>query len=137
MSVTLIEAGLTELLISPAGPVSRNVTEKAEAVAEAARQNVMSRFNTRSGNLLNSIGVFPEESADGLQCEVGTDGAPYGLVLEQGGEPHLITPIAVDVLRSRPDNPDPLLSPQTQVYHPGPIARPWLQPALEQVFTGG
>ena len=51
MGVLLIEAGLFELLESPSGPTTRNVTEKAEAVADLARQNVRTNFTRRSGTL--------------------------------------------------------------------------------------
>ena len=86
MSVTLLEPGLIALLDSPTGQVSRYVTAKAEAVAEVARQNVQANFRTRTGNLQNSIGTFPTETPDGLNVEVGTDGAPYGRVLELGSD---------------------------------------------------
>lgn len=136
MSVTLLEPGLQALLVLPNSPVARYVTVKAEAVAEVARQNVQAQFRTRSGNLLQSIGVFPTETADGLEVEVGTDGAPYGLVLELGSDPHLILPVAQPVLVSDPGNPDPLLGPRFRVDHPGNPPRPWLRPALEQVMQG-
>lgn len=134
MSVTLIEAGLFALLDSPAGQVSRYVTAKAEAVAVIARQNVQTNFRTRTGNLEQSIGIFPTETPDGVEVEVGTDGAPYGRVLELGGEPHIILPVNRRMLFSEPDNPDPLGGPRASVMHPGPQAKPWLVPALEQVF---
>ena len=66
MSVILLEAGLIELLESPAGPVTRNVTAKAEAVAALARDNVNNQFTRRSGTLHDSIGIFPEETIDGV-----------------------------------------------------------------------
>ena len=128
MSVLLYEPGLVALLDSPFGPVARNVTVKAERVAELARQNVQAQFNTRTGNLQNSIGVFPDETADGLAFEVGT---------EQGSEPHQILPVAAPVLVSPPGHPDPLDQPRRLVNHPGFGPKPWLQPALEAVFTGG
>lgn len=137
MSVILYETGLFELLESPAGPVTRNVTEKAEAVANIARQNVLSNFARRSGTLYDSIGIFPDETPDGVSYEVGTDGAPYGRILELGGEPHEIAAVNRRVLFSEPDNPNPLIHPQRVVTHPGPQAKPWLVPALEQVFLGG
>jgi hypothetical protein len=136
VSVTLLEPGLIALLDSPAGPVARNITAKAEAVAELARQNVQAQFRTRTGNLQQSIGVFPRETPDGLEAEVGTEGAPYGLVLELGSDPHLILPVAAPVLVSPPGHPDPLDAPRVRVDHPGSIGRPWLRPALEQVING-
>lgn len=137
MSVTLYEPGLVALLQLPTGPVGRNVTAKAEAVAELARQNVRATFRTRTGNLEGSIGVFPNETADGLEYEVGTDGAPYGLILELGGEPHEIRARNFRVLISEPGHPDPLNRPHREVAHPGNPPKPWLRPALETVFTGG
>jgi len=136
VSVTLYEPGLVELLVLPTGPVGRYVTAKGEEVAAVARQNASTMFRTRTGTLVDSIGVFPEETPDGLQVQVGTEGAPYGRILELGGEPHVIEPVTQRILVSERDNPDPLRSPQTIVYHPGPVARPWLRPALEQVFIG-
>ena len=136
MSVTLYEAGLIALLDSPTGPVSRYVTAKAEAVAEVARQNVRANFRTRTGNLEASIGTFPTETPDGLQVEVGTDGAPYGRILELGADPHQILPVTQPVLVSPPGHPDPLLAPRFRVNHPGNAPRPWLRPALEQVMLG-
>jgi len=136
VSVLLLEAGLTALLELPTGPVGRNVTAKAELVAEIARQNVRSTFNTRTGNLEASIGVFPNLTPDGLECEVGTDGAPYGLVLELGGQPHEIRARNFRVLISEPGHPDPLLRPHQEVAHPGNPPKPWLRPALEQVING-
>jgi hypothetical protein len=132
----LIEAGLFALLDSPVGQVSRYVTVKAEEVAVLARQNVQANFKTRTGTLEQSIGIYPTETDDGLEVEVGTDGAPYGRVLELGGEPHMILPVNRRFLFSEPSNPDPLLHQQRQVIHPGPPAKPWLRPALEQVFSG-
>ena len=135
MTVTLLEPGLIALLDSPASPVSRYVTLKAEAVAEVARQNVQANFRSRSGTLLASIGTFPSETPDGLEVEVGTDGAPYGRILEVGGEPHPIDAVNRRTLFSEPDNPDPLVKRGlTTVIHPGPAAKPWLKPALETVF---
>lgn len=135
--VTLIEAGLHTLLELPTGPVGRKVLDKAEDVAEFARANVRANFRSRTGNLEQSIGVFPNESANGLEVEVGTDGAPYGLVLELGSDPHLILPVAAPVLVSAPGHPDPLFGPRFRVDHPGNPPRPWLKPALDQVFLGG
>jgi hypothetical protein len=136
VTVTLNEAGLTALLVSPLGPVSRYVTRIAEDTAEVARQNVNTLFRTRTGNLYDSIGVFPRENDDGLQVEVGTDGAPYGLVLEQGSDPHTIQAVRFQVMFSEPGHPDPLEHPQRIVNHPGTPPRPWLRPALEQVING-
>lgn len=136
MSVTLFEPGLIALLDSPAGPVGRYITRQGEAVAELARQNVRAQFRTRTGNLEQSIGVFPAETPDGLEVEVGTEGAPYGLILEQGAEPHQILPVAAPVLVSPPGHPDPLDAPRVRVDHPGSAPRPWLRPALEQVING-
>ena len=137
MSVILFEPQLRELLDSAHGPVGRNVTARAERVAELARQNVQANFRTRSGNLYNSIGTFPDESLSGLQYEVGTDGAPYGRLLELGTDPHQIEPINSPFLVSKPDNPDPLTGYRKQVSHPGNPPRPWLVPALRAVFLGG
>ena len=133
----LLEAGLIELLESPAGPVTRNVTAKAEAVAALARDNVNNQFTRRSGTLHDSIGIFPEETIDGVAFQVGTEGAPYGRILELGGEAHEIRAVNRRVMFSEPDNPNPLLQAQVRVMHPGPPAKPWLVPALETVFNGG
>lgn len=135
----LLEPGLQALLVLPNSPVSRYVTLKAEAVAEIARQNVQANFRTRSGNLLQSIGTFPTETPDGLDVEVGTDGAPYGKVLEEGADPHEIFGVKSPYLWSLtqdPNHPDPLLFSTASVNHPGSTARPWLKPALEQVMQG-
>ena len=140
MAVTLIEAGLIALLDSPTGPVSRYVTAKAEAVAEIARQNVQAQFRTRTGNLQQSIGTFPTETPDGLEVEVGTDGAPYGRILELGADPHEIYGVTSPYLWSLtqdPNHPDPLIFSTASVDHPGAPPRPWLKPALEQVMLGG
>ena len=134
--VTLFEPGLAALLISPAGPVGRYVTRKAELTAELARQNVQAEFRTRTGNLEGSIDVFPNETADGLECEVGTEGAPYGRVLELGSDAHEIRPRNFRILISEPGNPDPLLRPHLSVIHPGQTPRPWLEPALRTAFYG-
>jgi hypothetical protein len=135
----LIEAGLFALLDSPTSPVAHYVTFKAIDVAVIARQNVQTNFRSRTGNLEASIGIFPRETPDGLEVEVGTQGAPYGLVLEQGAEPHEIIAVRANVLESLPDNPDPLVGYReredpTRVIHPGSGAKPWLKPALELVF---
>jgi hypothetical protein len=137
MSVTLYEVGLRNLLDLPTGPVARNVTGKAEQVALQARENVRANFRTRTGNLERSIGLFPQESVDGLAFEIGTEGAPYGRVLELGGTDHVIEARAGNVLASEPGNPDPLRAPRFRVFHPGNPPRPWLRPALEAVFNGG
>ena len=133
----LLEPGLVALLDLPTSPVARYVTAKGEAVAEIARQNVRANFRTRTGTLENSIGVFPSETPDGLEVEVGTEGAPYGRILELGADPHDIDPVRVPVLVSPPGHPDPLLGPRFHVDHPGSGPRPWLRPALEQVMQGG
>ena len=138
MSVLLLEAGLFELLESPVGPTTRNVTAKAEAVAALARDNVRSTFTRRSGTLEESLDIVPEETADGVAFQVGTLGAPYGRVLELGGEAHQIDAVNRTFLFSAPDNPNPLINRRMRtVPHPGPPAKPWLQPALETVFNGG
>lgn len=139
MSVTLYEAGLQALLQLPTSPVARYVTAKGEAVAEIARQNVRAQFRTRTGTLEGSIGVFPTETADGLEVEVGTEGAPYGRVLELGADPHEIYGVRSPYLWSLtmdPNHPDPLLFSTASVDHPGSVGRPWLKPALEQVMQG-
>jgi hypothetical protein len=97
---------------------------------------VAANFRTRTGNLQNSIGIFPTETPDGLDVEVGTDGAPYGLVLEQGSGPHEILPVRQPVLVSEPENPDPLYGPRFHVNHPGNPPMPWLEPALRTVMQG-
>lgn len=132
----LIEAGLFALLESPAGPVTRYVTGLADQTADLARQNVQAQFTTRTGTLYNSIGVFPQETDDGVSFEVGTDGAPYGRVLELGQEAHIIEAQRFPVMFSEPGHPDPLINPQRRVSHPGAGPSPWLQPALEQVING-
>ena len=138
MSVLLYEPGLFELLESPAGPTTRSVTAKAEAVAAIARDNVRTNFTRRSGTLEESIGVFPEETVDGVACQVGTEGAPYGRILELGGEAHEIRAVNRRFLFSEPNNPNPLINTHMRtVAHPGPPAKPWLVPALETVFFGG
>ena len=137
MSVLLLEAGLTNLLVLPTGPVARNVTERAEAVAVQARENIQANFRSRTGNLERSVGIFPQETVDGLAYEVGTEGAPYGRVLELGSTEHVILPGTGRVLASTPGHPDPLLAPRFRVLHPGNPPRPWLRPALETVFYGG
>lgn len=138
MSVLLLEAGLFEVLESPTGPTTRNVTAKAEAVATIARDNVRNNFTRRSGTLEESIGIFAEETVDGVAYQVGTEGAPYGRILELGGEAHEIAAVNRRFLFSEPDNPNPLVRRNLRrVAHPGPPAKPWLVPALETVFTGG
>ena len=142
MSVILYEPGLLALLDLPASPTTRYVTLKAEATAELARQNVRATFVTRSGNLERSIGTFPRETPDGVEVEVGTDGAPYGRVLELGADPHPIIARRANVLESTWDNPDPLVgyrerADPTRVDHPGYIGKPWLEPALRTVILGG
>ena len=133
----LLEPGLVALLDLPTSPVARYVTAKGEAVAEIARQNVRAQFRTRTGTLEGSIGVFPSETPDGLEVEVGTLDAPYGRILELGADPHLILPVRAPVLVSPLGHPDPLDGPRFRVDHPGAIPRPWLKPALEQVMQGG
>ncbi len=132
----LYEPGLVALLDIPGSPVSRYVTLKAEQVAVLAKENVTANFRTRTGNLEQSIGIFPALTDDGLSLEVGTEGAPYGLVLEQGSGDHEIEAAVGWMLRSRPGNPDPLRQPQLFVVHPGNRPMPWLKPALETVFDG-
>ena len=138
MSVLLLEQGLLNLLVLPTGPVARNVTERAERVAEQARENVRGNFRTRTGRLEASVGIFPQDTAEGLAFEVGTQDAPYGRILELGGTEHVITPsAAAGVLASPAGHPDPLQAPRFRVLHPGNRPMPWLRPALEQVFLGG
>jgi len=132
------EAGLFALLDAPLSPVSRYVTVKAEAVAQVARENVRARFTTRTGNLEQSIGVFPTETADGIETEIGTEGATYGRVLELGGDAHYIEAVNRRFLFSEPGNPTPLVNRNMRIVpHPGPVAQPWLEPALRTVFNGG
>lgn len=133
----LYEQGLTNLLLLPTGPVSRYVTAQAELVAVQARENVRANFRSRTGNLERSIGIFPQENVDGVSVEVGTQGAPYGRVLELGATDHIIEPRTQRVLASEPGHPDPLRAPRFRVFHPGNPPRPWLRPAVETVFYGG
>jgi hypothetical protein len=145
MTVTLIEAGLHTLLDLPTSPVGRNVTERAERVAEQARENVRANFRSRTGDLERSIGTFPSLEAEGLAVEVGTnlrplidpDRQPYGLVLELGDSEHPITRRIAPILRSPIGHPDPLDRPRIKVTSPTKAPRPWLKPALETVFLGG
>jgi hypothetical protein len=75
---------------------------------------------------------------DGVAYEVGTEGAPYGRILELGGEAHEIYAVNRRFLFSEPNNPNPLINRNMRVVnHPGPPAKPWLRPALETVFLGG
>lgn len=137
MSVILYEPGLFEILDSPFGFTGRITLEKSEAVANIARQNVLANFTQRTGTLYDSIGVFPQETASGVAYEIGTDGAPYGRILELGGEPHDIYRVRAPFLFSEPNNPNPLIFDPVSVHHPGPQAKPWLVPAMETVKNGG
>lgn len=130
MSVLLYEPGLFELFRSP--EMDRYVTVKSEEVADFARENVAQNFTIRTGNLYSSIGVFPDFTRDAVSYQVGTDGAPYGRVLELGGEPHDIYRVKAPYLFSAPDNPNPLVFDPISVHHPGPQAKPWLVPACIQ-----
>lgn len=130
MTVTLFEPALFALLQSPTGPVAQDILRRAERVAQFSRENVQAQFRSRTGNLLQSIGVFPFETAEGLQAEVGTDGAPYGRLLETGTPAHGISAVNAPVLFSEPGHPDPLLKAQRTVSHPGMAPQPWLVPAL-------
>lgn len=130
MSVILNEAGLFALLQSPTGPVARDILRRAETVAQFSRENVQAQFRSRTGNLLESIDTFPQDTAAGLQVQVGTDGAPYGRLLETGSPAHEIVAVNAPVLFSEPGHPDPLLRAQRLVNHPGTTPKPWLVPAL-------
>ena len=136
MSVTLFEPALHTFLESSFGPVARDILRRAAVVEELAKQNVQAEFRSRSGNLLQSIGTFPNETPRGLEVEVGTDGAPHGKLLEEGTSEHIILPQSQRVLVSEPGHPDPLRSPRTIVNHPGTPPRPWLVPALREGFRG-
>lgn len=134
MSVLLYEPALQALLESPFGPVARDTVRRAENVRDLAVQNAQSQFRSRTGNLIQSIGVFPDEDVRGFAVQVGTEGAPYGLLLELGTEQHEIRALNAPILVSEPGHPDPLLEPHRAVTHPGFPARPWLMPALRQAF---
>lgn len=135
MSVTLYEPALRELLESPFGPVAADTVRRANNVRDRAQQNAQAEFRTRTGNLVQSIGTFPVDTLEGaFAMEVGTDGAPYGLLLELGTEMHEIVAVNGPVLVSEPGHPDPLWYPHRAVTHPGFPPRPWLVPALREGF---
>lgn len=134
MSVTLHEPALQALLDSPFGPVSADCVRRAENVRDLAMQNAQAQFRTRTGNLVDSIGLFPGEDGQGFNCEVGTDGAPYGLLLELGTHEHAIRAVNAPFLVSEPGHPDPLWTYHRAVMHPGFPPRPWLEPALREGY---
>lgn len=134
MSVTLYEPALRTLLDSPFGPVAADTIRRASNVRDYAQQNAQAEFRTRTGNLVQSIDIFPDEDALGFHVEVGTDGAPYGLLLELGTAEHEIRAINSPFLVSEAGHPDPLLNYHRAVNHPGFPPRPWLMPALRQGF---
>lgn len=131
MAVTLNESALRLLLDSETGPVGIDLTRRADNILAAARQNVGQSFNIRSGNLFRSLHRTVTHDTLGLVAMIGVDPniAPYAGYLENGTEPHQIT--GNPWLVSEPNNPDPLLSPQHSVNHPGNQPMPFIRPALE------
>lgn len=79
--VVLDEAGIEELLYSPAGPVMRHAGEAAEAITAVAAGLV----HSRSGHLAGSGHVVP-----GPREFTVTFDAPYAMAVERGAAPRII-----------------------------------------------
>lgn len=133
MTVTLNDTAINFLLNNPVGPVGVDLARRASLVEEAARQNIGTDLNTRTGNLLRSVKSDITAGLQGLQAKIYCDEtvAPYARFLEVGTDPHWIGPRANGgMLVSAANNPDPLESPQFVVNHPGNRAYNFLTDAL-------
>lgn len=133
MTVTLNQPAIDRLLHSPGGPVGQDLARRAMNVENEARTVIGGMFNIRTGNLLRSVKSEVRTGVNGLEATVycDPDVAPYAGFLEHGTHGHEINPRGAGyLLRSEPDNPTPLRTPQPSVYHPGNRPFGFLQEAL-------
>jgi len=132
-NILLNEVALARLLNLPTGPVGLDIKRRAENVAEKARRNASGGVvHQRTGNLADSVYVEPKEVHFEPGQVVGTD-LPYGLWLEQGQDPRIISVNQAPVLRSDDLNPNPLIRRDlVSVSWPGYASKPWLSGALEE-----
>lgn len=131
--VILHDAAINSLLRSPAGPVGREVSRRAELVSALAKDNVSE--HTRTGLLQTSIHVELGHDATGPTAKIGSN-VPYARYLELGTVPHPIDPVNAPFLESGPEVPplEELRFPQLHVDHPGNEPMPYLVPALRTIF---
>jgi hypothetical protein len=132
------ETALAELLHGPAGPIAREMERRGEIVTQGAKRRAPvspAGSNGRPSGYLRSniywnlgvdeVGVY----VDVVSPAETPDGAPYGLFVEVGTQPHVI----------RSHGPYPLRNRRTgQVFgpivnHPGTRAQPYLRPALDDL----
>lgn len=95
--VVLYESGIQQLLISPTGPVTRLVSDKADRIQQAADARIGHIPAERSGDLRASLKKVPIPSAEGARFAVGADSHhthgrngypfPYARALETGINP--------------------------------------------------
>lgn len=88
--VVLNEAGIRHLFSNPQGPVAKIIREKANLIESHARANINSNFDSRTGDLAESLHQV-EIQVEPFHIAVGANathrGYPYALALETGINP--------------------------------------------------
>lgn len=88
--VVIYDAGIRALFSNPLGPVAKIVHRFADRIEENARLNIRRTFDSRSGDLEESLHQVPIETQV-FHIAVGANathrGFPYALALETGINP--------------------------------------------------
>lgn len=108
-----------------------------------ARINAGTRFDIRTGALLDSVVPIVRETRDGrIEVGVGTT-VEHGKLLEVGSPFHTITPARGRWLRHNPSDPRRprreewiLKGLHEAVPHPGNSARHWMRDAVQAIAPG-
>ena len=124
--VVLNDAGIRQVLQSPAGPVARDLLKRGQRVEDQARVNASGRPgpNVQTGRLRSSIHKRLVAEGSTLVCEVGTP-VEYARYVEFGTGPSVIFPRQKKALYW-----EGARHPVAYVIRTGNRAYPFLLPAL-------
>lgn len=122
----LNHAAIQQVLVSPDGPVAKDLIRRAQRVTDQAKVNASGRPgpNVDTGRLRSSIHWRLVSGPEGLFAEVGTT-VGYARYVEFGTAPHTIRPNVKQALWWKGAT-----NPWKVVHHPGSRAYPFLVPAL-------
>lgn len=130
MSFSLKIEGLEDIIdgVKNGQTIMRSEIKRAMSNSVQTVKNTAQRIVAyKTGTLRRSI--YTEVSGDSLHGIVGQDSnvARYGSYIEFGTRPHIIYPVNGKALFWKGAS-----HPMRSVKHPGTIAKPFMQPALEQ-----